>query len=109
MDRIRKIILTACFCLLVFWIGFKSGESHFRMIRKLEERQAKLAVPAPTPEKIRQFYIVEKCFYGSYSLVTFNRVNETHEVIEFFLNRKLRPLLKLRNIKIYTSKGCRIY
>jgi hypothetical protein len=111
MDKIRKVILLIGIYFLIFWIGFKSGESHFRMVKKMEEQQAKLAIPvtAPVPEKIRQFYIVEKRFYGTHSIITFDRVNENHEVIAFFLNRKLRPLLKLRDIKIYTQEGDRIY
>ena len=54
---------------------------------------------------IKTYYVVEKDDKG----VVFSEVNESYSVIRFYLNEKLRPLLKLRDIQIYDSNGNRIY
>lgn len=99
-ERVRKTLMVLAVLALVFWAGYKTGEVLARMKTVIVERIA----PAP-----KRFFIVEKYSYGSYSHVSFDEVGEDHPVVKFFFNEKLRPLLKLRDIKIYTDKGENIY
>lgn len=103
MDKKTKTaILMLGAYLLVFAVGFKSGAAYLRMQRKV---QAERIVIPDYP----QFYVVERHNYGSYSNVTFERADKNDAIIEIFMNEKLRPLLKLRDIKIYKSTGEQVY
>lgn len=106
MDKKTKnIILFLCAYLLIFWIGFKSGVAYVRMQNKVQVE--KIEVPAPQPPP--SYYIVEKYDYGNYSNVSFTEVYDNNPIIKIFMNEKLRPLLKTRNIEIYKMDGERIY
>ena len=99
-EKIRKMLMAMAVLALVFWAGYKTGEVLARMKTVPVERIA----PAP-----KRFFIVEKHNVGSYSYVTFEETGEENPTIKFFFNEKLRPLLKLRDIEIYTDKGDKIY
>lgn len=102
---VKKVILILAFWALVFWVGFRSGEVYNRMKTKiLVER-----ILAPAKPMVRSYYLVERHQYNGYSTVTFDEVGDQNAVMKFFFSKKLRPLLKLRDIKIYASKGGRIY
>lgn len=103
MDKKIKIaILLLSVYLIVFWIGFKSGTIYLRMQRKVQVER--IVMP-----EYPQFYIVEKHDHGTYSDVTFDKANASDPIVEIFMNEKLRPLLKLRDIKIYKSTGEQVY
>lgn len=103
MDKkIKTAILMLAVYLLVFGVGFKSGAAYLRMQRKVEIER--VVVP-----DYPQFYVVEKHDRGTYSDVTFEKANAGSPIIEIFMNEKLRPLLKLRDIKIYKQTGEQVY
>ena len=103
MDKKTKAaILMLAVYLLVFGVGFKSGAAYLRMQRKVEVE--KIFVP-----DYPQFYIVEKHDYGTYSNTTFEKGDKNNTIIEIFMNEKLRPLLKLRDLQIYKSTGEKVY
>lgn len=107
MDKKTKaIILFLGAYMLVFWIGFKSGTIYLRMKNRVQVEKVVTVVPPAPP----QFYIVEKRDYGSYSAVTYESGDEgNNTIIQMFMNEKVRPLLKSRNIKIYKSTGEQVY
>jgi len=107
--KARTIITLLLVYVLMFWIGFRSGEIYSRSKKKLEVVIVPRPLPPLPPSLIRTFYVVEKQDYGKYSQVNFSEINEKDITIKFFLDKRLRPLLKMRNLKIYTSKGGRIY
>jgi hypothetical protein len=103
MDKKTKAaILMLGVYLLVFGVGFKSGTAYLRMQRKVQVER--IVVP-----DYPQFYVVERHDHGSYSSVTFEKANKGDAIIEIFMNEKLRPLLKLRDIKIYKPTGEQVY
>lgn len=103
MDKKTKTaILMLGVYLLVFGVGFKSGAAYLRMQRNVQAER--IVVPA-----YPQFYIVERHDYGTYSNVTFEKADKNTAIIEIFMNEKLKPLLKLRDIKIYQSSGEQVY
>lgn len=103
MDKkTRNVILFLCAYLLIFWIGFKSGAAYLRMQNKVQVE--KIEVPVPPPPLLA-YYIVERVDGN----VSFTEVWETNPIIKFFMNEKLRPLLKTRNIEIYKMDGEKIY
>lgn len=105
--KTKTAILLLTLYLLVFWIGFKSGGSYIRMKRFDVE---KIALPVlPTDLKAEIFYIVEKYDYGNYRSVVFRDVSGADTIIKMYMNEKLKPLLKLRDIEIYKETGERIY
>lgn len=107
MDKKTKnVILFLCAYLLIFWIGFKSGAAYLRMHNKVQVEKIEIPVPPP-PQPM--YLIVEKRDYGSYSNVDFTQVWEDNPIIKIFMNEKLRPLLKSRNIEIYRMNGERVY
>ncbi len=101
-DLISLIIIS----ILLFWLGFRAGEMYNR-IRKMKIEKIAIPVPTPTPQKI--FYIVEKVNYGAYSIVQFYPQKDDDPIIVFLYNEKLKHLLKLRDLQIYTFKGERVY
>ena len=106
MDKkIRNIVIFSCVYLLIFWIGFKSGAAYLRMQNKI--RVEKIEIPEPPPPVF--YYVVEKNNYGSYSNVNIVEVKKDNTLMKIFFNDKLRPLLKTRDIEIYTMDGDRIY
>ena len=105
VKRIRMTILFLAIYALLFWIGFRSGEIYNRMKSKIQIE--KIIVKEKSHDKI--FYVVEEKDYGAYKSTDFYEIPETHMFIRFFQSEKLRPLLKLRNMKIFDSEGNRIY
>ncbi|OGW85337.1 MAG: hypothetical protein A2987_06295 [Omnitrophica bacterium RIFCSPLOWO2_01_FULL_45_10] len=97
-EKIKKIILLVSVYTLIFWVGFRLGEIY--------NRSSKRPAPRPAP---RIFYIVERHADATHSWVDINSAGVDHMFIKFFLNKDLRPLLKYKNIKIYSSRGVRIY
>jgi len=103
MDKKIKIpVLMLVVYLIVFGIGFKSGMIYFRMQKKLQVER--IVIP-----DYPQFYIVERHDHGGYNSVTFTKANKDDPIIEIFMNEKLRPLLKQRDIKIYKPTGEQVY
>jgi hypothetical protein len=105
MDKkIKKIIFLSLICIPVFfWLGFRSGEIYNRMQKEVKNTQL-LRPPA-----LKVFYIVEETEENGHTRVRFDQTNEQQLIMKFFYNKKLKPLLKLRNLKIYTPDGERIY
>jgi len=99
MDKIRKALLLVLIYLVIFWVGFRSGEIHYRT-KKFSASQ-KIS--------IQDYYIIETFHYGSHTIANFYRANEEDIVIKFLKDENLRPLLKMRDLKIYTPEGKRIY
>jgi hypothetical protein len=99
--KIKAAILLICVYLLVFWVGFKSGSMYLRMQQKAGDPKVAM--------EFKQFYLVETNDYGTYSNVSFRKADANTLEIEMFMNEKLRPLLKLRDIKIYKETGERVY
>lgn len=106
-EKIRRLIIFFIIYGLIFWVGFKTGVSYNRTKSKIVVE--KIIIEQEKTDKIKNYYIVEKNNYGNYSQVTFREEYNTGLTMKFFLNKNLRPLLKLRDLKIYTSKGERIY
>lgn len=99
-----KIIMFLIIYALIFWVGFRSGEIHNRMNNKLQLENV------PRQRNIdRRFYLVEKHDFGIYKSVSIEEISEDSVIMKFYFNRKLRPLLKNRKLKIYTPRGVRIY
>lgn len=110
--KTKTIIMLLSVYILIFWVGFKSGEIHHRMSNK--RKVEKIAFPVPEQSKKKLYYIIEKVViekvnHDHYTTLELTEVGANDMVIQFFLNKKLRPLLKLRNLRIYTSRGTRIY
>lgn len=105
MDKIRKIVLLLGVYLLIFWIGFKVGEAKHRMTSDMEEKKERLV----QERLVQEYYIVEKNNCGNCSSVSFQHANENSSIMRFYLNPKLRSLLKLGDVQIYTPEGKRIY
>lgn len=101
--EVRKIVWLLAVYIIIFWIGFRSGEIYNRIKNKVKIENVVIPVGMPEP---RKFYIVETDRLGG---ISFADVDETDVRIKFFLNKNLKPLLKLRNLKIYTVRGERIY
>lgn len=112
-EKIRKLVLFSLVYGLIFWIGFKSGVSYNRIKNKIAVEKIIIEQepqePQPKTKILKIYYIVEKYNYGNHSQATFREESESGLTMKFFFNKNLRPLLKLRDIKIYTSKGERIY
>ena len=104
--KIKIAILMLGIYLLVFGIGFKSGNMYFRMQKRIQLEKIELPTPATPPPP---YYIIEKTNYGSYTVSTFNKATNEEVIILILMNEKLRPLLKLRDLQIYKSTGERIY
>ena len=103
MDKKAKIALLILGAyILIFWVGFKSGTTYARMQKKIQFER--IEVPAAPC-----FYVVERQDYGNYSRVTFDAVGDSNAIIKMFMNEKLRPLLKSRDIQIYKETGERVY
>ncbi len=107
MDKKTKnVVILLCAYLLIFWIGFKSGAAYLRMQNKVQVEM--IEIPTPPPP-LPMYYVIEKRDYGSYSNVEFTQALEDNPIIKIFMNEKMRPLLKARNIEIYKADGERIY
>ena len=106
-EKIRRVIIFFIVYGLIFWIGFKTGVIQNRMKNKviIEKMLIKQEEVAENPA----YYIVEKYNYGTYSQVAFRLETENDLTIKIFLNEKLKPLLKLRDIQIYTTEGEQVY
>ncbi|MDD5421821.1 MAG: hypothetical protein WC592_01205 [Candidatus Omnitrophota bacterium] len=100
---IKRLIIFLLVYLVLFWIGFRSGEIYNRMKNKVAIERVII------PQSPRYYYIVENSTGNWGSTVTFSRVGEDDTILQFFFNEKLRPLLKLRDLKIYKNDGERIY
>ena len=110
MDKkIRKVIMFVVAYILMFWVGFRSGEIYSRMYKKAGVRREPAEIQSSLSPSVRYFYIADFRNYGHYTETTLEFVNETDTRIRIFLNKRLRHLLKLRKMKIYTLKGVRIY
>ncbi|MDD5496782.1 MAG: hypothetical protein PHP46_06790 [Candidatus Omnitrophica bacterium] len=105
LEKIRRLVIFLLIYGLILAIGFKSGMSYNRMKNRLAVERIQI-LETVEPKK---YFIVEKYNYGNYSQVNFREENEKDVTMKFFFNESLRPLLKLRDIEIYTSKGERIY
>lgn len=104
--KIKIAIVLLGVYLLVFLVGFKSGSAYMRMQKNIQFDRVEVAVAPADPET---FYVVENIDYGGYSRETIEDAYPTSTIIKVFMNEKLRPLLKSRDIKIYNEAGERIY
>ncbi|OGW85335.1 MAG: hypothetical protein A2987_06285 [Omnitrophica bacterium RIFCSPLOWO2_01_FULL_45_10] len=101
-----KIILMAVLYILIFWLGFRLGEFCN------SKQPAQIVLPysdrpvLPTPGT---YYIVETSTHKTHPSVEIHEVFSDHVLIKFLTDKNLRPLLKLKNIKIYSHIGERIY
>ena len=69
------------------------------------KRKPEVFVMHTKAQEPRRFYVVE----GKYPKQELYTVTETDHIIRFYLMKNLRHFLKQRNIKIYNSKGKRIF
>ena len=97
--KIQSVILFLGAYLLVFWIGFTSGTIYLRMQKKIQIERVEF--PGIVPSQM--YYIVETHNYGTFSTVSFQEAPANDTIIQIFTNEKTRPLLKLRDIKIYNK------
>ena len=104
-ENMRKIILLLAVYLLIFWVGFRMGEIHNRMKNRIKVE--KIIIPAQS--EIKSYYVIEEASEANSGHVSFREVNGEDVMIKFLYNEKLKPLLKSRNLKIYTSEGDRVY
>lgn len=102
------VILLAVY-LAVFAVGFKSGSIYVRMKKKVDVERVEIPRPPAPPPLSDAFYIIERTDFGNYTKVTFERGMKDDVIIDMFLNEKLRPLLKARNLEIYNQEGERVY
>jgi hypothetical protein len=102
MNKTRKTLLFLLIYIIIFWLGFKSGEVHNRI-----KDPAKLSEIMPPRPAI--FYVVEKIDYGNYSRTQFSLIHPDNIIMHFLKNERLKPLLKLLDLQIYTEEGERIY
>jgi len=109
MDKVfKKLIVYTVIYAVIFLVGFKSGSIYNRMMKKSEAQ--KIIIPEePEEPEPTHYYIVEKRDYGSYTHVNFTAADENHILIRFLFNENLKPLLRLRDIKIFTEEGKQIY
>ena len=103
--KTRKIIMILALYAVALFIGFRTGEIYYRMRNKFKIEKVKL----PYVDILKYYYIVETLPMNGYKEVNFIEVHEKDVRMKFFFNKKLRPLLKQRGIKIYTQAGDRIY
>ncbi len=106
-EKIRRVIIFFIVYGLIFLIGFKTGITYLRMKTKIEVEKVLIKDEEVAGPKV--YYIVEKYNYGSHSHVFFYEQNDNDVIMKFFYNEKLKPLLKMRDIKIYTKEGEEIY
>ena len=100
--RLKNLVILLLVYGLVFWLGFRSGEIYNRVKKGMQVE--KIRIPTES-----SYYAVEEKDFGTYRTVDFYELGDTNVIIKFLFNENLKPLLKLRNIKIYDSKGERIY
>lgn len=103
------LVLVAVY-LVVFFIGFKSGNIFVRMQKRLQmEKIALLTEVSPPPEPT--YFIKRIHNYGTHTVTSFQEVNRHDPIMKIFLNTALRPLLKIDDgeIQIYSSSGERLY
>lgn len=103
-NKVRKVVLFLFLYSAVLWIGFKLGESYQRSTTKIDVE--KIKIPA---KEDRVYYLVEEHNSGGNSYFTFDKVNDLNVNICFLNNEKLRPLLKLKNVSIYSEEGQKLY
>ena len=93
--------------IFLFWIGFKTGAVHTRMKNRINVETIK--IPQIVKPEDKTYYIVERIDAVCHKDAVFTRTDERHPIIRFFLNKKLKPLLKLKDIEIFDDNGDRIY
>lgn len=102
----RKIVILLIVYLIALWTGFRSGEIYNRMKNKIKIERVGIPCVKVIPSKL--FYIVEKRGDADKDIV-YTEIPETDIIMKLYFNEKLRPLLKSRNIQIYTKNGERLY
>ena len=102
MKRMRKVILFMVIYVSIFWIGFKFGEVHVRDTNSVKLREI-------MPPKPQLYYVVEKVNFGDYRRTQIETMTDANLIIRLFKNEKLKHLLKLLDVQIYTEKGERLY
>lgn len=111
MDSKWKILAKALWVLIiyliVFWVGFRTGEIYNRMRFKAEVK--KIEIPKPTEPRKKEYLVIEKIKNREKEVVHFRRVDESHVFIRMYKNNKLKKLLGLKDLQIYTFDGKRIY
>ena len=112
-EKTKRVMMFLAVYILIFWIGFKSGgiyqASKIRITAFNTGKTQAATLDLPDVRENREYYIVEKFNYGTYTVVDFTESGKGHVIMKIFFNEKLRPLLKLRDIEIYTDTGDRLY
>lgn len=98
----RGLALFLALYVLIFVVGFRSGEIYNRMKRGYKAE--KVVVPASDV-----YYVVEErdCGAGRYTDV--RECGSGDPLIQFLHNEKLKPILEQKKVRIYKSDGDRIY
>lgn len=114
--KAKSIISLLVIYLVMFWIGFRSGEIYNRAkageiynLIRAEEIYKRAKAKEMEANLKNTYFIIEKQKAGNYESVNFYEAEESHPIIKIFRNEKLKDLLKQGNIQIYTSDGKRIY
>ena len=92
---------------ILFLIGFKTGAVHTRMKKRIDVETIK--IPQIENLQDKAYYIVERIDADCHKDAVFIRTDERHPIIQFFLNEKLKPFLRLKDIEIFDDKGDKIY
>lgn len=104
---IRRIVVFLIIYGLIFLVGFRSGEIANRMKNKTKIET--IPIPRPIGPVDRHFYTIERTDHGIFKELSFQEISESNTIMKFFFNKKLRPYLKMRDLKIFSSRGVRIY
>ena len=108
MDKIRKVLLLLLVYALIFWIGFRIGEINNRVKRGFQVRDPE-AIVVNDSRTQDYYYLVEDMDYGTYKYTNISEVAGNNAIIKFLYNEKLKPLLKKKNLKIYSASGEELY
>lgn len=101
---VKRSIIFLLLYLLVFWIGFRAGEIRRQAINN------KLKATITLRKPMRTFFVVERRYVGEgHYFMYLDKVIEDNTIIQYFLNKRMRHFLKDRNMRIYSSRGVRIY
>ncbi len=100
--KVRNVALFLALYVLIFIVGFRSGEIYNRM--KKGYKAEKVVVPI-----LDVYYVVEERDYGTGRYTDVRTCGDGDPLIQILYNEKLKPILEEKKVRIYKSNGDRIY
>lgn len=100
--KVRSVVLFLAVYVLIFMVGFRSGEIYNRM--KKGYKAEKVVVPVSDV-----YYVIEERDYGTYRYTDIRECGSSDPLIQFLYNEKLKPILEQKKVRIYKSNGDRVY